>query len=68
MNRHPVESGMVKVTGQMLVPVAAGENKVRITLARTPDQKIGGLISVVTGLLILGFMMFQRRTTPLSQP
>jgi hypothetical protein len=66
VNRHPVHSGMLKITGQMVIPVEAGENQVRITFARTPDQKIGGLISVTTSILILGLMLFKRPTAGIS--
>jgi hypothetical protein len=40
-------------TGQMLIPVVAGMNRVRITFARTWDRTAGGWISVLTLLLTL---------------
>lgn len=58
VNRRPVQTGMSKLTGQMVIPVAAGDNLVRITLARTRDREIGGLISVVTAG---GLLLFFRR-------
>jgi hypothetical protein len=60
VNGRPVKAGTVEVTGQMTVPVEAGENQVQITFARTPDRTIGGLISFATGILLLG-RMFARR-------
>jgi 6-pyruvoyl-tetrahydropterin synthase related domain len=39
------------VTGQMLIPVQAGENRVQITFTRTWDRTLGAIISGVTVLL-----------------
>jgi hypothetical protein len=53
------------VTGQMLIPVQAGENRVQITFTRTWDRTAGGIISVVTALFLGGFVAFRRRrSTP----
>jgi 6-pyruvoyl-tetrahydropterin synthase related domain len=49
------------VTGQMLIPVQAGENHVRITFTRTWDRTLGGIISGMTALSLGGFVMFLRR-------
>ena len=54
VNGHLVQTGTRKVTGQMVIPVEAGDNQVQITFARTRDREIGGLISFVTVILILG--------------
>jgi hypothetical protein len=52
---------MLKVTGQMVIPAEAGENQVQITLARTRDREIGGLISFATFILVLILVPFHRR-------
>jgi hypothetical protein len=49
------------VTGQMLIPVQAGENRVQITLTRTRDRTVGGIISAVTVLFLGGFVMLRRK-------
>src|SRR5882672_3419434 len=55
INGRPVKAGTVEVTGQMIVPVEAGENRVRIAFVRTPDRSIGGFISLGAGILLLGW-------------
>lgn len=61
VNGHPVQAGTIEVTGQTMIPVAAGENQVRIIFARTRDRLIGGFISFASGILLLGGMLFRRR-------
>jgi 6-pyruvoyl-tetrahydropterin synthase-like protein len=68
VNNRPVQTGLLAVTGQMVIPVEAGDHQVHITLARTRDREIGGLISFGTGILILGLMPFKRRIVHLSPP
>jgi hypothetical protein len=63
VNGRPVQTGMVKPTGQMVIPVEAGENQVRITFTRTRDRTLGALISLGTGILILGGVFLNRRIT-----
>ena len=53
VNGREVQAGTRESTGQMLVPVGAGANRVQITFVRTWDRKVGGWISVVTALLVL---------------
>jgi hypothetical protein len=65
VNGRAVQTGMLKVTGQMVIPVEAGDNQVQITLARTRDREIGGLISFGTAILILALLPYKRR---LSRP
>jgi hypothetical protein len=66
VNSRPVQTGMLKLTGQMVIPVEAGDNQVRITFARTRDREIGALISFCTVILILGLLPFNRRIRRLS--
>jgi hypothetical protein len=67
VNRRPVITGTIDVTGQMTVPVVAGENQVQITFTRTPDRTIGGLVSFGTMILLLGWTFFSRRTLMLPE-
>ena len=47
--------------GQMIIPVAAGENQVRLTFVRTWDRTAGGIISLATaGLLVLWWAATRR--------
>jgi hypothetical protein len=49
---HTVATLSRQVTGQLTVPVAAGENQVQIIFVRTWDRTLGGWISGVTALLV----------------
>jgi hypothetical protein len=48
-------------TGQMLVPVRAGQNQVRITFVTTKDRILGRIISGLSLILVGGLFLFQRR-------
>jgi hypothetical protein len=61
VNGHLVETLQRQATGQMLVPVTAGENQVQISFARTWDRTLGGAMSLVTAGLLL-FAKWRRRT------
>jgi len=61
VNGHPVEARALEVTGQMIIPVEAGANEVRISFARTRDRTIGGFVSFAAGILLLGGMLLTRR-------
>ena len=53
VNGQPVQAGTLEGTGQMLVPVEAGANRVQITFVRTWDRKLSPWISSLALLLIL---------------
>jgi hypothetical protein len=53
VNGQQVPAGTLEKTGQMLVPVQAGMNRVQITFSRTWDRKAGGWISAAAALLAL---------------
>jgi len=52
VNGQVVQTGTREGTGQMLVPVGAGANRVEITFAHTWDRRVGGWISVIALILI----------------
>jgi hypothetical protein len=56
VNSHPVQTGMLKPAGQIVIPVAAGDNQVRLVFAQTRDRQIGGWISLAAGILTLGML------------
>jgi hypothetical protein len=53
MNGLPVASETHEVTGQLMIPVEAGQSQVRLTVIRTWDRTAGGVISAVTLFLVL---------------
>jgi hypothetical protein len=65
VNGRVVEAAVRTETGQMLVPVSVGMNRVRITFVRTWDRTAGGWISLATAF---GFVVwyFRRRSVTLS--
>jgi hypothetical protein len=56
--RHP------EGTGQMIVPVSAGESELRVDFTRTSDRVLGGWISIVSAVTSLS-LLFWRRNWPL---
>ena len=58
VNGRAVQAGTNEQTGQMLVPVEAGANRVQITFARTWDRRLGGWISLVS---VLGLAVWRLR-------
>lgn len=53
VNGRDVEAGTNETTGQLLVPVQAGVNRVEINFIRTWDRAAGGWISFATAFLLL---------------
>ncbi|MGA7908626.1 MAG: YfhO family protein [Candidatus Sulfotelmatobacter sp.] len=53
VNGRVVQAKERRGNGQMLIPVAAGSNRVQITFVRTWDRRWGGWISVFALILIL---------------
>jgi len=60
VNGHEVQPGAR--SGQMLVPVEAGANRVQISFARTWDRTAGGWISLVS--LVLAFGLLRKPGSP----
>jgi hypothetical protein len=63
VNGREVQTGLRESTGQMLVPVEAGANRVQITFIRTWDRTAGDWISALALLLTLVSL---RKHSPLS--
>jgi hypothetical protein len=53
VNGQRVETETQDDTGQMLIPIAAGENTVQIKFIRTWDRTIGGIVSLVSAAMLL---------------
>ncbi len=62
VNGRQVQAGTREGTGQMLVPVEAGANRVQITFGRTWDRTAGAWISGLA--LLLSFGLLRKRLTP----
>jgi hypothetical protein len=58
VNGRVVQAGTRESTGQLMVPVEAGPNRVKITFVRTWDRVVGGWISLVTALLVMLWVAF----------
>jgi hypothetical protein len=61
VNGREVETASSTTTGQMLVPVGAGMNRVEIRWTRTWDRTLGGSISLITLLGLIGWRIRSRR-------
>jgi hypothetical protein len=60
LNGHNIPTLTRPVTAQLMIPVEAGESRVHIRFTRTPDRTLGGSISFVAGLVVLGMFFAQR--------
>jgi hypothetical protein len=61
VNGQPASTSTREVTGQILIPVQAGESRVTVTFKRTWDRILGGIISGITALFLGGFFIIRRR-------
>ena len=61
VNGQVVETSARESTGQMLVPVEAGTNRVQITFVRTWDRTMGGWISLITATALILWTWRARR-------
>ena len=59
-NGQVVRAAAQEISGQMLIPLVAGSNRVQITFIRTWDRRVGGWISVVALLGLVLWMFFAR--------
>jgi hypothetical protein len=53
VNGHRVETETQDDTGQMLIPIAAGESTVKIGFIRSWDRTVGGIVSLVSAAMLL---------------
>jgi hypothetical protein len=57
VNGRVVETAAREGTGQMLVPVGAGMNRVEIRLVRTWDRSLGGWISLLAAIVMIAWTL-----------
>jgi 6-pyruvoyl-tetrahydropterin synthase related domain len=62
VNGQIVEASARAGTGQMLVPVHAGVNRVEIRFVQTWDRALGEWISILTALLVFVWFIWLRRS------
>ncbi len=71
VNGHEITAGTQPVTGEILIPVDPGSNRVRVTFVRTPDRLIGNVVSAATLLLLIVWSVYcrgQERGSPRKLP
>ena len=61
MNGREITAGTQPVTGEILIPVDTGSNRVRLTFVQTEDRLIGDLVSAGTLLLVIAWSLYLRR-------
>jgi len=61
VNGTQVQTTMREGTGQVLVPVSAGLNRVEMRFVRTWDRAAGGWISLITAAGVLSFLAWRKR-------
>jgi len=62
VNGHAVETQTRKITGQMLIPVGAGESRVQVKFVRTRDRTLGWILSLVFASLMVGLFFVLAQT------
>ena len=60
VNGQVVETAAKADTGQMLVPVEAGMNRVRVSFVRTWDRAVGGWISILAAVSLSIWSLWRR--------
>jgi uncharacterized protein DUF6077/6-pyruvoyl-tetrahydropterin synthase-like protein len=66
VNGRAVKSNTMPHTGQLVVPVAAGENRVQIDFVEGWDRKVGFMFSIFTIILLIIWRFAGRRRARLS--
>jgi 6-pyruvoyl-tetrahydropterin synthase related domain len=66
VNGRPVQTETTPHTGQMIVPIAAGENRVQINFVEGWDRKLGLLFSGFAMAMILIWFAIWRKSQPLA--
>ncbi|HXW56195.1 MAG TPA: 6-pyruvoyl-tetrahydropterin synthase-related protein [Candidatus Cybelea sp.] len=63
IDHRAVPLSTVPGTGEILLPLPAGEHEIELEFQRTWDRTAGGLISIATALLLCGSLFLARRRT-----
>jgi hypothetical protein len=62
VNGREVDTQQQENTGQMLIPVQNGENRVQVRFTRTWDRTWGGIVSLVTAAFLLVIWSLMNRS------
>ena len=65
VNGKPIETQRTDVTGLIVIPIAAGDNDVRIRFRRTIDRLVGNVVSLIS---LAAFVLAWIRTVRLPIP
>jgi hypothetical protein len=66
LNGHPAQTASTPDTGQMIVPITAGENRVQIDFVNGWDRKVGWALSGCAFLIIaLMYALWNKSQTSL---
>ncbi len=61
LNGRTVKPQSPETTSQMILPLPAGTNRIKIRFRSTPDRVAGGLISAISALILLALVLFRWR-------
>jgi hypothetical protein len=67
INGSVVSPGHAEETGQMIIPVPAGESDLHVDFTRTADRTIGGWISVASVAASVAVLFYKRRISQGAQ-
>jgi hypothetical protein len=67
VNGAAVTPSHAKETAEMIVPVPAGESRVRIDFTRTRDRTLGGCISTASLIASLSILFYKRRPPQIAK-
>jgi 6-pyruvoyl-tetrahydropterin synthase related domain len=60
VNGHEITAGTQPVTGEILIPLDSGSNRVRVTFVQTQDRLLGNVVSAATLLLVIVWSVYCR--------
>jgi len=64
VNGHVVKTQTDDTTGQMIVPVQAGQNEVSVHFGRTWDRSVGGWLSIIAILVVFRTWLMVKKYRP----
>ncbi|HMD16225.1 MAG TPA: hypothetical protein VKH18_06115 [Terriglobales bacterium] len=67
VNGKPTHTRTTDVTGLLVIPIAAGENDVRIHFRRTTDRVVGNIVSLISLAVLVAIWMKTRSKVPLGR-
>jgi len=67
VNGRAVRADSAPDTGQILIPISTGRQEIEVRFRRTRDRTVGGAISIVSAVVLLGFAL-RLRSSPAPRP